>query len=81
MSETLAIGQLTDQYIGRTIQFPFEDEYGNDTGELVQGRLLHYEMREYRGVAHVEFSLDDGTPWGYSDTFVVTAPVEVLDEA
>ena len=81
MSETLAIGQLTDQHIGRTIQFPFEDEFGNDTGELVQGRLLHYEMREYRGVAHVEFSLDDGTPWGYSDTFVATAPVEVLDEA
>ena len=45
MSETLAIGQLTDQHIGRTIQF----------------------------------SLDDGTPWGYSDTFVATAPVEVLD--
>ena len=81
MSETLAIGQLTDQYIGRTIQFPFEDEYGNGTGELVQGRLLYYEMREYWGVAHVEFSLDDGTPWGYSDTFVATAPVEVLDEA
>ena len=81
MSETLAIGQLTDQYIGRTIQFPFEDWCGNDTGELVQGRLLCYEMREYRGVAHVEFSLDDGTPWGYSDTFVATAPVEVLDEA
>ena len=28
MSETLAIGQLTTQHIGRTIQFPFEDEYG-----------------------------------------------------
>ena len=81
MSETLAIGQLTDQCIGRTTRFPFEDEFGNNTGELVEGRLLHYEMREYRGVAHVEFSLDDGTPWGYSDTFVVTAPVEVLDEA
>ena len=81
MPETLLVGQLTDQHIGRTIQFPFEDEFGNDTGELVQGRLLHYEMREYRGVAHVEFSLDDGTPWGYSDTFVATAPVEVLDEA
>ena len=57
MSETLAIGQLTAQHIGRTIQFPFEDEYGNDTGEKVSGVLLRYEMREYRGIAHVEFSL------------------------
>ena len=80
MSEHITVGELCARHIGRTIQFPFEDEFGNDTGELVQGRLLHYEMREYRGVAHVEFSLDDGTPWGYSDTFVATAPVEVLDE-
>ena len=81
MPETLAIGQLTAQHIGRTIQFPFEDEYGNDTGEKVSGKLLRYEMREYRGIAHVEFSLADGSPWGYADTFVSTAPIEVLDEA
>ena len=81
MSEHVTVGELCARHIGRTLQFPFEDEFGNDTGELVQGRLLHYEMREYRGVAHVEFSLDDGTPWGYSDTFVATAPAEVLDEA
>ena len=40
MSETLAIGQLTAQHIGR---------------------------------------LADGSPWGYADTFVSTAPIEVLD--
>ena len=81
MSEHITVGELCAQHIGRTIQFPFEDEFGNNTGELVQGRLLHYEMREYRGIPWVTFSIDDGTPWGCEDTFVATAPMEVLDEA
>ena len=80
MSETLMIGQLTEQHIGRTIRFPFEDEFGNNTGEFVEGRLLHYEMRRCWGVPWVTFSLDDGTPWGCEDTFVAIAPIEVLDE-
>jgi len=78
ISHTIQVGYLTVEYLGHTIGFPFEDEYGNETGEWVEGILTDYSVKSGAPGCWVTIEFTDPDDEWHMETFYYTAEIEVL---